>query len=294
MGRRRPWVAIGLLLALALGAGGGCALIGPGPPTADTPAQLAHRRELSRQAQAAFDRQDWASARAALEHLVAIEPRSAEAFQRLGRVWLAEQRPREAEAMYRRALEIDPDYPSALVGLGEAEAAQGRLQAAMEHLDSALEIDPTRSDAHLARGRTLESLGQYEPALAAYFRVLEFDPDTTSALVRVASIQLSRGRADEALARLDEVLEQAPSDPEAHLVRGRALMALRQPEKAVEEFRSASAALPGRADVFLDLATALAASKPAQPAEALRAAERARQLAPGWADAEEMAKKLRR
>ncbi len=290
MGR---WVAIGLTLALALESAG-CALIGPGPPTAETPEQLARRRELSRQAQTAFDLGDYPAARSALEQLVAIEPRSAEANQRLGQVWQAEHRPREAEARYRRALEFDPDYPSALIGLGEVEAAQGRLQTALQHLDSAIEIDPTRSDAHLARGRILEALGQYEPALAAYFRVLEFEPDATPALVRVASIQLNRGRPDETLARLDEVFERTPNEPEAHHVRGRALMALHQPEKAIAEFRQASAQLPDRADIFLDLASALAASTPPQPSEALQAAERARQLAPGWADAEAMAKKLRR
>src|SRR4051812_1551698 len=102
--RRRAFIA-GWVLSLWLMLGGmpGCAWFGMQgrddhkPPT---PEQAARIQQISERAQAAIDRGDLEQARAELLELVAQDPSSVEARQRLGMVWLLEGRPAEAAASF--------------------------------------------------------------------------------------------------------------------------------------------------------------------------------------------------
>ena len=67
---------------------------------------------------------------------------------------------------------------------------------------------------------------------------------------------------------------------------------LRHPPQAIADFRMAARNLPNRADVYYFLAVALVAAH--QPADALKAAEQALRLAPDYADARDLSKRLRR
>jgi tetratricopeptide (TPR) repeat protein len=256
------------------------------------PAETALRRQMSQAAQAAIDSKDWEGAKLALHHLLARMPKSAEAHQRLGRVFQAQGQLPSAEAEYRQALTIDPEYIDALIGLGEVEAARGRLHAALTHIQAAIEVNPRRPQAQLAQARVMESLGRTDEALAAYFRALKYDGTSPEALLRVATIQLDRGQPDQALPRLTQVLELAPNDAEARHQRGRAHLALRHVPEAIDDLRFAAREQPGRWDVFYQLALALELAHNAP--DALRAAQQAASLNPNNAAARELSTRLRR
>ncbi len=285
--RRRAVIAVGLV-----GLFPGCSGFGHRNSAPSDPAQMAVIQKVSQAAQEAFDRQDWPLAQAELQRLVAEAPRSAEARHRLGRVLLAQGRTVEAEAEFRKALDLDKEYVEAIVGLGQIALDAGRLVEALRLLDQAIELEPTRAEAHLGRGRTLEALGRPGEALAAYFRALETSPDLATAAVRVATIQMEQNQLDQALVRLDDVLELIPNDPEAHALRGRVHLALRQVKPAVDDLKFAADRLPERPDVFFALALALEAA--ARQPDALKAAETASKLAPEWSEARELSAKLRR
>ena len=284
--RRRAVIAVGLT-GLVAGCAGHSHRVAP-----PSPARLASIQEASQAAQEAYDRRDWPRAQAELERLVDEAPQLAEAHHRLGRVLHAQERPAEAEAEFRAALELDRDYVDAQIGLGELALEGGRLVEALRFLDRAIEFEPGRAEAHLARGRTLEALGRPDDAQDAYFLALESDPTLTAAPMRIAALQIARGRFDQALVRLDAVLELLPEDAEAQALRGRAFLALKQNGPAVEALRFASEKLPDRPDVFYDLALALEAAS--KSADARKAADRAATLAPEWAEARELSQKLRR
>ncbi len=284
--RARALIA-GSLLGLAVG----CASIfhREEPPS---PAELAAVQQESQAAQAAFDLKDWPKAQAALLHLVALVPRSAEAHHRLGRVFQAQEQFGLAEDEFRKALTLDHDYVDALIGLGQVEAQTGRIVDGLRHLDQAIELDPSRGEAHIARGQAMETLGRPGDALTAYFRTLETDPNSATALKRVAFLQLDQGRYDQALTRLEQAIELLPDDPDARLLRGRAHLALHHLPDAVEDFRFAAEKLPNRPDAFYQLALALSASQ--KRGDAIKAAEKAVILAPEWAKAQELSQQLRR
>jgi tetratricopeptide (TPR) repeat protein len=287
----KTW-CVGLLV---LSATAGCTWPGTRrdrPQAPPTPEQAARAQQLSERAQESIDRGDLEQAKVELLQLVAETPRSAEAHQRLGKVLKLQGRLNEAETCFRRALELDPDYVGALIGLGNIEAARGDLASALRRYDMAVEIEPHDAEAHFAQAQVLEAMNRTDPALAAYFRTLEFNPLHRQASVRIGAIQLARDQPDQALARLEQAVDLSPEDGEVRLLRGRAYLALRHFPEAVADFRAAARHLASRPDVYYQLALALEAAN--RPDDALKAAEQALRLAPDYADARDLTRKLRR
>lgn len=294
--RRRDWICfLNLSLILTLSVGVGCSGLGMRlgrRRDLPTPDQGSQAQQYSERAQAAIDRGDLESARTEMLQLVAHSPTSAEAHHRLGRILQLQGRLSEAEACFRKALELDHDYVGALIGLGTIEAAKGEPQSALKRFETAIEIEPNDAEAHFARAGILEVLGRTDDALAAYFRTLEFNPLHPEVSLRIGAIQLARNQPDQALVRLDQAVDQAPDDGEAHLLRGRAHLVLHHAPQAIVDFRIAARQLSGRADVHYQLALALEAAH--LKGEALRAAETALQLSPGYAEARTLSERLRR
>ena len=251
MERRAAIAVAGLFVAL-----GGCAGLDRSKPQGPDPQTWQQRRALSREARRASDEGRYGDALGYLEELARLDPESAEPLVRIGGIREQTGRPDLAATVYQEALERDDDYIDAMIGLGRADLARGSLESALARFDAAIEIDPGQVAAHTGRGRTLEALGRTEEALASYFRALNGEPDTPEALERVAAIQLGRSQPESALARLDLLVELSPEDPEARLLRGRARLAIRLTDDAIEDLRFAAEHLPGRPNVLVPLALA--------------------------------------
>jgi tetratricopeptide (TPR) repeat protein len=282
------WVCVFPLLA----AGAGCSWFGlrHGSDRVPTPEEAIETQQINERAQRAIDRRDYDQARQELLQLAAINPKSPQPLQRLGTVFELQGRLADAERCFRCALQLDPNYVQALIGLGEVEARLGNSASALKLFETAIEIDPHRPDSHIALGRLLESIGQPDQSLAEYFRALEFDANNPDVILRIAAIQLGRSQPDQALARLDQAVELAANNGEARDLRGLAYLALRQIPQAVAEFRTAVRLMPHRPDAYYHLALALEADH--RPADALRTAGDALQLAPGHRGARELSQRL--
>ena len=292
---------VAYLLALCLGICGCAAIppfsLNPNSPRAKQHAKeeaqkTAHCQELSQQAQAAIDGHDDPKAESLLRKLVALEPKSAEAHHRLGRVLQAEGRIDEAAAEYSKALVLDREYVNAMIGLGTIEMIRGRAQAGVARFESAIENNPRNSEAHFELAKAMESLKRTDDALASYFRTIEFAPNSLEARLRVAAIQIDRDEPDQALARLDPLIDQYPDDAEARHQRGRANLALKRIGPAVNDLKLAAEKLPDRPDIHYHFALALEADHKTKAA--LDSANRALKIAPNYADARELSEKLRR
>ena len=293
--RRGASIAVRCLSLSLLAASAGCSWPGTrrgnshDPPTAE---QAARTQQISERAQAAIDRGDLEQARMELLQLAAQIPGSAEAHQRLGKVLQLQGRLNEAETCFRRALQLDPDYVGALIGLGTIEAAKGDPQSALKRFQLAVEIEPHDAEAHFACARQLEAMGRTDEALAAYFRTLEFNPLHPEVSQRIGAIQLARTSRTRHWRGSTRPWTWPQENGEVRLLRGRAHLMLRHPPQAIADFRMAARNLPNRADVYYFLALALVAAH--QPADALKAAEQALRLAPDYADARDLSKRLRR
>jgi tetratricopeptide (TPR) repeat protein len=291
--QRRVAIAGWRMLLVLLSAQAGCgwgALRRHVGQEIQTREQAARTQQTVEHAQEAIERGAYPEARLELVQLVAQAPQSAEARQRLGKVFQLEGRLPEAAACFRAALQRDPDYVDALIGLGQVEAEQGDVACGLKRLETAIEIDPHRAAGHYSLGSLFESLGRVDDALAEYFRAIETEPNDADSNLRIAAIQLARNQPDQALSRLDQVLELAAENGAAYDLRGRAHMKLRQFTQAIEDFRAAASRLPDRPDIPYQLALALEAAH--QPVDALHAAEQALRLAPTSADAQALSQRL--
>ena len=109
---------------------------------------------------------------------------------------------------------------------------------------------------------------------------LALDPRHIDSLTLLGTIYLERGDNAEALESYAVLAELSPDDSEIHRIYGRLLVDSGRGGEAVDSLRIASAAFPGRAAVWNDLASAHAALQ--EHHEAAAAFEEALKAAPGY------------
>jgi len=121
-------------------------------------------------------------------------------------------RAEEATANYRRALAIDPRNAAGWGRLGDALAESGRPDEAERAFRQALELDPADVEALAGLGFVQLLAGRTADALAGFARAAELRPDHVRARGGLAAALVEAGRLDEAERLFREVLRDAPDD----------------------------------------------------------------------------------
>ncbi len=144
----------------------------------------------------------------------------------------------EAEADLRDAVRLRPDRFAAHVPLGQLCRRRGRPDEAIGHLTRAIRLQPdlaalyrSRALARLDRGRPgpealEESLGDLTEAIR--LEGADSPADAAADRTRRARLFQLAGRPAEALADCDDALRVDPDDPDATLIRVRALLDLKR------------------------------------------------------------------
>jgi Tfp pilus assembly protein PilF len=145
------------IIALTLAAAGAVATITAVASVAAAPNNLAKTIEVQRR-------------------LTTERPNDAAVFNDLGNLLLLAQKPAEAEAAYRRALELDPDKVSALFNLGLVLHQRGALKDARQLYERAVKVDPSHAWAHYQLGAIHEALHQTSRAIDEYATAFSLDP----------------------------------------------------------------------------------------------------------------------
>ena len=119
-------------------------------------------------------------------------------------------RPKEAEAAYKKALEIDPKYAIAWNNLGILLADQARFGEAEAAYLKTIELDPKLAYSWSNLGVLVADKGRFDEAEAAYQKALEIDPKYTPAWNNLGVLLDDQGRFDEAEAAYQKALEIEP------------------------------------------------------------------------------------
>ena len=208
-----------------------------------------------------------AEAIAAFERVIAIAPRFALGFNRLGHL-LAKRGERDnARALYREALALQPDNAQLAADVAQAEALprHGGLSASTTHRAAAQAApDELRAcqrlaaradkvpailafrqlliayqdyaEAHRRFGDLLLELNRCDEAVARYRKSLDLNPVYAEAQTNLGVALHRLGRFEEACGAFDAVLDLAPGTVATHYNLGCALSDLGRYEQAVEQF----------------------------------------------------------
>ena len=147
---------------------------------------------------------------------LAENPRRTDTRVLLGRIYLATNKPQQAEAYLRRALERDPESGMAHYYYGRLLYRQGHYATAATHLQRALSWQPQDFWLYYELGRALQQAGQTEAALSQYHRALSVER-RPEALNAIGAMHLLAGRTQAARTHFLQAIELAPDNPEAHV-----------------------------------------------------------------------------
>ncbi len=165
-----------------------------------------------------YDAQAWKEAGAAIEKSLALDPRQANAWYRLGNV--REELGQDgltAAACFEKAVALDPSHARAWNNLGSAQQRLGLGDQAVASYQRAMQVDPTLAQACLNLGRLAGTRGDH--ALAAEcFRagMLHHPGDPTFEHLSAASAGHSTARAPEGY--VTNLFDSVAGQFERHLV----------------------------------------------------------------------------
>jgi len=135
-------------------------------------------------------------------------------YQRGATVAAIGDNPREAIALYERALEADPNHVGALFGLGLENDRRGNDEVALRHYQRSASRWPTHVGSLLNLGLLYEDRDDFEKALACYRRILDTYPNEPRARLFVKDAQASGDMFyDEEAQRKRDRLSQVLSVP---------------------------------------------------------------------------------
>jgi hypothetical protein len=162
-----------------------------------------------------------------------------------------------------------------LVAVNRVALAHEEPAVPIDQLSQRIAADPADAMLWLARGEYRRIAGDFAGARADYDEAAKRAPSLPGLTLGRASLALDAGDPREARRLLDAALEQHPGDPNALLLRSRALIALRERQAAIADLSALIAAAP-RPDPDLCLERARLQVFAGDPAGALGGLDEAR------------------
>ncbi len=218
-------------------------------------------------------------ARSELNALLRDSPESSELQLVLGRLYLAEKKYRDAEAVFRKLYRPGQSDLRPLEGLVDVYLSQNQLAPAVQLVNSELTQSPNSAALYALSAGLAARSGNLDLAIVQYQWVISNDPANVDAYIRQSRLYHLKGERGKALARLQEARKLQPENPEvlAQLVLEES--SLSQDKAALEDSRHQLALTPDDPLVMNNLAFLLADTG-ANVDEALRLASAAAQKLP--------------
>lgn len=242
-------------IALALGVGGGLAVLCNGPWVhARTPEPTSYLNH----AVALAEGRRLDEAVAETNQALALDSHNLDATQMLGTLRLDQHRNDEALAAFDAVRQAEPTYAAAWRGVGDALLAMGRTDEAIEYYQKALVRDDQDARAMAALGAAMTQRGAAPAALPWLDRAVALAPELPQAWLNRANVLFALGRFVDAQADYEHVLKMRPNDIDARHNLGVLLMTRGETGRAIELLRATLKDNPDHPLAPLNLADALA------------------------------------
>jgi tetratricopeptide (TPR) repeat protein len=163
----------------------------------------------------------------------------------------------EAEATLLRAVELFPGLREAWFNLGQLERRRGDWGQAKDYFESALDIAPGDVQSLIGLGEALVQTDQGKEARRVLSRALELAPENAELMVHLGALHGREGDPAKALEWLDRALTHDGRLGNGHLLRGKALLQLNDPRRAVSAFQEACRYMPDNFEAHYNLGVLL-------------------------------------
>lgn len=135
----------------------------------------------------------------------------------LGRIALLMQKVDEARQLFDGVIALFPRTAEAFTFRGLVEEFEGRLTEALNFHTRALSLDPTLSIAHVNMGRTYAQLARWDLASASYQLAIQHGASSAEVMVQLGTAFFRAGRVTEAIKTLGLTVQAHPKHLDAVL-----------------------------------------------------------------------------
>jgi tetratricopeptide (TPR) repeat protein len=126
-----------------------------------------------------------------------------------------ENKPKEAEEAYQKALESKPDYFYALLNYGKLQVSQKNYESAIELLTKAATVEPTSADANQFLGEAYLGAKKGSKAVGFLNEAIRLAPVEKAEIhLRLAALYNAANLKDRAVAEYRLFLAKVPEHPE--------------------------------------------------------------------------------
>lgn len=198
--------------------------------------------DLLDEAQAAMDKNDYATAVPLLQKFVAEKPDVAYVHFQLAYAYTALKRPEDARPEYEKCIALDPKIAEAQLNLGIL-LLDSNPKAAVIPLQKAVELLPSQSRPRFLLGLAQEGSGDLKGAAESFEGAAHLDPKDADALMQLGRIYLKTNRPADAEAKFRAALGVEPQSSEALKGLALSLDAGKKPE-AIEAYKAYLAVRP--------------------------------------------------
>jgi len=171
-------------------------------------------------------------ARAALEEVLKLDPKSSTALRSLGELELNAGEYSAAARHMQQARETRPDDATTWLREGEARVKMGDFEGAREAFESSLKLTPGQTEARLSLGDVYLHLKNPAAAEDQFEAASLLDPNSIPAQLGTARALMAQGKTGQALQQLTPLTESNPKDPEIFDLLAQAYRGVGKPQEA--------------------------------------------------------------
>lgn len=188
-----------------------------------------------------------------------------------------------AQAALEQALNIDPGDVRGLSALNLAYRAQKQNAVALKKVQEYIMRTPKSAPAQEVLGLLLMANGDRQQARSAFQAAKAADPTFVRADLSIVQVDVIEGELEKAERKLQDIISVDRTNTLAHLWLGNINVTKGNPTAALEQYRQVVAADGGNAQALNNFAYLLA-EVDNQPTEALKYAQKAKELVPDSAE----------
>ncbi|MBC7982671.1 MAG: tetratricopeptide repeat protein, partial [Candidatus Obscuribacterales bacterium] len=150
----------------------------------------------------------------------------------------------QATDLLSRLTAAHPERSDVRTAIARLYVSAGRYEETLAQLRSAAGLSKEDGSIQLEIARTQVALSQFDDARNTVDALLQRTPSDLSTVALAAWLDIERGAKASAAARIAALRKQQPDEPRVRLAQGEILMAVGDPQAAVEAFESALKQMP--------------------------------------------------